>query len=58
VEAVVRYRADPTPATFRATGRGFELEFDKPVRAVAPGQAVVLYDGDEVLGGGTIVSGR
>lgn len=32
-----------------------ELEFIKPVRAVTPGQAVVLYDGDYVLGGGTII---
>ncbi len=32
-----------------------ELEFMKPVRAVTPGQAVVLYDGDYVLGGGTII---
>lgn len=29
--------------------------FDLPVRAVTPGQAAVLYDGDTVLGGGTIV---
>ena len=32
------------------------LEFDEPQRAVTPGQAVVLYDGDLVLGGGTITS--
>ena len=30
------------------------LTFEEPVRAVTPGQAVVLYDGDYVLGGGTI----
>jgi len=29
--------------------------FDEPVRAITPGQAVVLYDGDYVLGGGTII---
>ena len=30
-------------------------EFEKPVRAVTPGQAVVFYDGEYVLGGGTII---
>ena len=31
------------------------IEFDSPQRAIAKGQAVVLYDGDTVIGGGTIV---
>jgi tRNA-specific 2-thiouridylase len=31
-----------------------EILFDEPQRAVTEGQAVVLYSGDEVLGGGTI----
>lgn len=35
-------------------GDTIEIEFAKPVRAVTPGQAVVFYDGDYVLGGGTI----
>ena len=39
----------------RATdGRRAELEFDAPQTAITPGQAVVFYDGDEVLGGGWI----
>jgi tRNA-specific 2-thiouridylase len=54
-DAVVRYRAEPVPTTYLAGGDGFRLEFDRPVRAVAPGQAVVLYRNDEVIGGGTIV---
>jgi tRNA-specific 2-thiouridylase len=37
------------------TGTGsIRVDFDKPQRAVTPGQAVVLYDGDVVVGGGTI----
>ena len=35
---------------------GVRVVFDQPQRAVTAGQAVVLYDGDEVLGGGTIES--
>jgi tRNA-specific 2-thiouridylase len=38
-----------------ASGR-VRLELDEPVLGVAPGQAGVLYDGDLVLGGGTIAS--
>ena len=35
-----------------------ECRFERPVRAVTPGQALVLYDGEYVAGGGTILSGR
>jgi tRNA-specific 2-thiouridylase len=56
VEAVVRYRAQEVPAVFRATADGFELALERAVRAAAPGQAVVCYDGQAVLGGGTISS--
>ncbi len=44
---------------FCRAGRNMEytktLEFDQPQRAPTPGQAVVLYDGDTVLGGSTIL---
>jgi tRNA-specific 2-thiouridylase len=50
----VRSRTAPAAATaLLGTGRARVL-FDEPVRAVAPGQAAVLYDGDRVLGGGWI----
>jgi tRNA-specific 2-thiouridylase len=38
----------PVPASFE----GDAVQFDEPQRRVAPGQSVVLYDGDEVVGGG------
>ena len=45
----------PRPARVRRTDEGrAELEFDTPQTAITPGQAVVFYDGDEVLGGGWI----
>jgi tRNA-specific 2-thiouridylase len=37
-------------------GDGVRLDLDEPVDAVAPGQAGVLYDGDLVLGGGTVAA--
>ena len=54
VQAAVRYRGEEIDATFMSTLDGFALAFTEPMRAVSPGQAVVLYDGEEVLGGGTI----
>jgi len=58
VLAQIRYRAEAVPAELRLTGGGSaELRFDKPQRAVTPGQAVVFYEDERVLGGGTI-SGR
>ncbi len=53
-EAQIRYRHAPSPARVEATDGGLSLTFDAPQRAVAPGQAAVLYDGDRVLGGGWI----
>ena len=43
------------PATVYPEENGMaRVEFDEPQRAITPGQAVVLYDGDTVIGGGTI----
>jgi tRNA-specific 2-thiouridylase len=57
VQAVTRYHKAPQEATAYPDGpEGIRLEFDTPQRAVTPGQAVVLYDGDTVVGGGTIIS--
>ena len=55
ITAQIRHRHAAAPARVRATDEGrVELEFDTPQTAVTPGQAVVFYNGDEVLGGGWI----
>ena len=55
VTARTRYHQTEQPATVYPAGPdSFRLEFDQPQRAPTPGQAVVLYQGDVVLGGGTI----
>ena len=55
VEAKVRYRSQPVPVTCHPLSEGrFSLTFASPERAVTPGQIVALYDGDRLLGGGTI----
>ena len=49
-----RYRSPEVPCTVRADGDGVVVEFDEPQRAITPGQALVFYDGEYVIGGGTI----
>ena len=54
-KAKIRYRHSEQWATVLPTGADtVHITFDKPQRAITPGQAAVLYDGDIVLGGGTI----
>lgn len=55
-EVKIRNRHEPAPATLSPTAdpARVEVRFDAPQRAVTPGQAAVLYDGDTVLGGGWI----
>ena len=54
--ARIRYRAEPADAEIRpAEGGRVLVRFDQPQRAITPGQAVVFYDEDVVVGGGTIV---
>ncbi len=56
VTAKTRYSQRESAATAETLeGGGLQLTFDEPQRAVTPGQAVVLYDGETVVGGGTIV---
>lgn len=56
VTAKTRYRAKEAPAYAVSNPDGtVTVTFDEPQRAIAAGQAVVLYDGDIVVGGGTII---
>lgn len=55
VIAKIRYNHGGAPCVLRMEGPDrVRVEFDEPVRAVTPGQAVVFYEGDYCLGGGTI----
>lgn len=51
----VRYKDPGTPATISQTGDQIEVLFDEGVSAIAPGQAAVFYEGDDVIGGGWIM---
>ena len=58
--AQVRYRQQAVWATVETAGddgQALAVRFDEPVFGVTPGQSLVLYDGDLVLGGGQIVRG-
>ena len=53
-QAKLRYTPQAAPCIIHPVENGVLLEFDQPQRAATPGQAAVFYDGDLVLGGGTI----
>src|SRR5204862_1241357 len=55
VEATIRHQHRPAPAAVRALGDGAaEVVFDEPQRSITPGQSVVFYQGECVVGGGVI----
>lgn len=58
VTVKARSRHNPQPATIYPEDNGIRVEFDTPQRAVTPGQAVVFYDGDLVIGSGTITHAK
>jgi tRNA-uridine 2-sulfurtransferase len=55
-EAKLRYRSPAVPARVTATDTGFALELERSVHGVAAGQLAVLYEGDVVVGCGTITT--
>jgi tRNA-specific 2-thiouridylase len=55
VQAKIRHRHEPAAAVIEPAANGeVRVTFDEPQRAITPGQAVVFYDGDLVVGGGWI----
>ena len=52
--AKIRYRQIDQSCHVEQERRGVRVKFDEPQRAITPGQAIVFYDGDVCLGGGTI----
>lgn len=54
VTAKVRYKSPEVTARLHLNDGVAEVQFHQPQRAIAPGQAIVFYQGDIVLGGGTI----
>jgi tRNA-specific 2-thiouridylase len=51
----IRYLSEPVPAAVKPFGIGiYEVKFEKPLKAVTPGQYAVFYEGDMLLGGGEI----
>lgn len=54
VEAKIRYRKKPARCKISKEGKNLKVIFKETQESITPGQAVVLYAGDEVLGGGVI----
>ena len=54
LEAKIRYRKKPAPCRVEKKGEKLKVIFEEPQEAITPGQSVVFYNGEEVIGGGLI----
>ena len=50
----IRYNSPVVSAEIKKINNGYEITFQKPQSAITPGQSIVFYDNDVVLGGGVI----
>jgi len=57
VNVKIRYKSNEASAVLHPSGTGAIVRFSRPQRSVTPGQAAVFYQGDVLLGGGTIEPG-
>lgn len=54
IKAKIRYKNEASNAVLMPVKRGFAIKFEKPQWAITPGQSVVFYERDMVIGGGII----
>ena len=55
LRAKFNYKSPLVDCTFNMVNDMMKLDFMKPVHALAPGQSIVLYEGDDLVAGGVIV---
>jgi tRNA-specific 2-thiouridylase len=56
MSARLRYRQEKQLCDIRKNGKGYEVVFDRPQKAITPGQSLVVYDGEVCRGGGILTS--
>ena len=54
ISAKIRYKSSESPGYLYTKKSSISIEFDQPQKSVTPGQAIVFYNQNEVIGGGII----